>query len=247
MAGEILLIHGDTALRAAAKRILGAAGFDVTEAADLSGAWRSSATAVRPDVIVLPWVATEVTRSVLARLRDHEDTQHSRLLVLASRDDLRDAVNALEFGADDCMYLPLDDAELVARVNACLRRPPAPARLEQLRAGPVVLDKAEHSLSVAGVPVELAPAEFRLILFFLENQGRVFSRGELLRRAWSRNAKAGPRTVDVHVRRLRRIFERFGCEEMIQTVRGFGYRFARVAVQPQDAPSRNKRFAEIEA
>lgn len=246
MAGEILLIHRDAAVRAAGRRILEAADFEVTEAADPSVVWKPAVVPVRPDVIVLPW-AIDVTRSVLARLRDHEETRHARLLVLANRDAFRDSLNALECGADDFLYLPLDGAELVARVNACLRRPPAPLEPEQLRAGPVVLDKAAHSLSVAGVPVELAPAEFRLMTFFLENPGRVFSRNELLRRAWSRNVKAGPRTVDVHVRRLRRIFEQFGCDEMIQTVRGFGYRFAPRAPEQQEQPSKKKRFVEVEA
>jgi two-component system phosphate regulon response regulator PhoB len=89
-----------------------------------------------------------------------------------------------------------------------------------------VLDKAVHCLFVNEKPVDLAPTEFRLMAFFLENQGRVFSRDELLRRAWSKNIKAGHRTVDVHVRRLRQLLEPFGCDDFIQTVRGFGYRFA---------------------
>ena len=99
-------------------------------------------------------------------------------------------------------------------------------RPDQLTAGPVVLDKAVHCLTVNDQLVELAPTEFRLMAFFLENQGRVFSRDELLRRAWSKNIKAGHRTVDVHVRRLRQLLEPFGCDDLIQTVRGFGYRFA---------------------
>ena len=89
-----------------------------------------------------------------------------------------------------------------------------------------MLDKGVHVLLVSDRPVSLAPTEFRLMSFFLENQGRVFSRDELLRRAWSRKIKAGHRTVDVHVRRLRQLLEPFGCDDMIQTVRGFGYRFS---------------------
>jgi two-component system phosphate regulon response regulator PhoB len=99
-----------------------------------------------------------------------------------------------------------------------------------------VLDIAVQCLLVDNQPVEVAPRDFRLLSFFLENQGRVFSRDDLLRRAWSKNIKAGHRTVDVHVRRLRQVLEPFNCEDMIQTVRGFGYRFA----QPvrETSPSR---------
>jgi two-component system phosphate regulon response regulator PhoB len=120
--------------------------------------------------------------------------------------------------------VPLQREELVVRVNAALRRPQMPVSQERLTAGPIVLDRRVHRVSINNECVELAPTEFRLLAFLLENQGRVFSRGELLTRAWSSNVKAGHRTVDVHVRRLRQQLERFRCAEMIQTVRGFGYR-----------------------
>jgi two-component system phosphate regulon response regulator PhoB len=112
----------------------------------------------------------------------------------------------------------------VARVNACLRRPVATIRPDQLTAGPLVLDKALHRLTIRGEEVPLSPAEFRLLAFLLENQGRVFSREEILRGAWPKNITAGGRTVDVHVRRLRQLLEPFACDDLIQTVRSFGYR-----------------------
>jgi two-component system phosphate regulon response regulator PhoB len=111
-------------------------------------------------------------------------------------------------------------------VSACLRRPPASLQADRLTAGPLILDRAVHRMFVKDQAVELAPTVFRLMAFFLENQGRVFSRNELLTRAWAKNIRAGHRTVDVHVRRLRQQLEPFGCEDMIQTVRGFGYRFS---------------------
>jgi two-component system phosphate regulon response regulator PhoB len=157
-------------------------------------------------------------------LRDADATRRSRLIVWADQSDIASAVAALEFGADDCLALPFAHSELVARVNACLRRPVATTRPDQLAAGPVVLDKAVHRLTVRGEEVSLSPAEFRLLAFLLENQGRVFSRAELLRGAWPKNITAGGRTVDVHVRRLRQLLEPFGCDDIIQTVRSFGYR-----------------------
>ena len=98
-----------------------------------------------------------------------------------------------------------------------------------LTAGPLVLDKGIHRLLVDGKEVSLSPAEFRLLAFLLENQGRVFSREELLRGAWPKNITAGGRTVDVHVRRLRQLLEPFGCDDIIQTVRSFGYRLVATA------------------
>jgi two-component system phosphate regulon response regulator PhoB len=98
-----------------------------------------------------------------------------------------------------------------------------------------------HSLTVNQQLVDLAPTEFRLLAFFLENQGRVFSRDELLRRAWSRNIRAGHRTVDVHVRRLRQLLEPFECDALIQTVRGFGYRFAQLGRDARSQPPDGRR------
>jgi two-component system phosphate regulon response regulator PhoB len=164
-------------------------------------------------------------RDALDRLRDQQATSQSRIVVWADQADIHDAIHALEFGADDCLPIPFDRVELVARINACLRRAAAGARPDQLAAGPLVLDKAGHCLWVDDRPIELAPTEFRLMAFFLENRGRVFGRDELLRRAWPRAIKAGHRTVDVHVRRLREHLEPFRLDVLIQTVRGFGYRF----------------------
>ena len=205
------------------------AGHTVQEAHELMSAWPLVERS-RPDLILLPWTSLKPVREILTRLREEGTTRQSRVIVWAAQSDIHEAVKALEFGADDCLAVPFDRAELVARVNACLRRPAvASSRPDLLSAGPVVLDKAVHSLTVGERLVDLAPTEFRLLAFFLENQGRVFSRDELLRRAWAKNIKAGHRTVDVHVRRLRQLLEPFGCDTFIQTVRGFGYRFARPA------------------
>jgi two-component system phosphate regulon response regulator PhoB len=227
------LVHGEKAVRDAARAPLELAGHSVQEAHELSAAWRLAELA-RPDLMLLPWTSLKAIRDTLARLREAGATRQSRVIVWAGQTEMNEAVDALEFGADDCLGVPFDRAELVARVNACLRRPAAAVmRPDLLTAGPVVLDKAVHCLTVNDSVVDLAPTEFRLLAFFLENQGRVFSRDELLRRAWAKNIKAGHRTVDVHVRRLRQLLEPFGCDGFIQTVRGFGYRFAQVSNEGQ--------------
>jgi two-component system phosphate regulon response regulator PhoB len=225
MENAVLLVHAERAVRQAARQALESAGHSIHDVTDLAGAWRS-ADLPRPDLVLLPWMGAKPIRDSLERLRDAEPTRHCRLVVWAAQAQMHEAINALEFGADDCVALPFDRTELVARVNACLRRPAAGVRQDELRAGPLLLDRALHSLTVNERLVGLAPAEFRLLAFFLENQDRVFGRDELLRRAWSKNVQAGHRTVDVHVRRLRQLLEPFGCDDLIQTVRGFGYRFA---------------------
>ncbi len=240
MGSAVLLVHGEKPLREAARAVLELAGHAVQEAHELSSAWRL-VESTRPDLIVIPWTALKPVRDTLGRLRDDHATRQSRVIVWASQAEIHEAVNALEFGADDCLAVPFDRAELVARVNACLRRPPATTRADVLTAGPVVLDKAVHCLLVNERSVDLAPTEFRLMAFFLENQGRVFSRDELLRRAWSKNIKAGHRTVDVHVRRLRQLLEPFGCDDFIQTVRGFGYRFGQSLRDVHSSQSGNGR------
>lgn len=234
MGSAVLLVHDERPPWAAARQAIEAAGHHVMTAPDLLAVWRLFAN-MRPDLIVMPWTGHDSSREVLARLREDEVTRPCRVIIWAAQRDVHSAVVTLEFGADDCLSLPFDPSELVARVNACLRRPAATVRPDRLSAGPLLLDKAVHCLKVRDQLVELAPTEFRLMAFFLENQGRVFTRDELLRRAWSRNIKAGQRTVDVHVRRLRQILEPFGCQDLIQTVRGFGYRFATPARDPRSA------------
>lgn len=219
MGNSILIVHGDRQVRSAAREILERAGHTVREAKELS-----FDRLERLDLLLVGWTALSPVAETLQRLRNAEPTRRTRIIVLAPRDDIRAAISTLEFGADDCIALPFEGEELLVRINACLRRPPASGSHERLRAGPVVLDRDLHRILVYDEEVELAPTEFRLMAFFLENQGRVFNRDELLTRAWGKHVKAGHRTVDVHVRRLRQQLERFGCESLIQTVRGFGYR-----------------------
>lgn len=219
MSNSILLIHPDNAVRNAVRSLLSAQDVRLTESADLNlfdpGA---------PDVALIAWRSLEPAAETLRWIRQKAAARPVRVIVLANREEYSAAVRSLDYGADDCVGVPFHGDELVVRINACLGRLPATADNERLIAGPIVLDRRVHRVLVNDHSVELAPTEFRLLAFLLENQGRVFSRNELLTRAWSNNVKAGHRTVDVHVRRLRQQLEPFSCAEMIQTVRGFGYR-----------------------
>ena len=229
MRDHVFLIHEDRELRADVERVLRPAGLDVRVAPSLEAAHERLAHE-SPCAVLLPWSTEGSVREALVGLKAGADST-PRVVVLAPRIQLPAAIGSLAYGADDCIGVPFAPEELLARITAALGRPPVRAAAECLEAGPILLDKNAHVLTVAGERVELAPAEFRLLAFFLGHQGRVFSRSELLKGAWARHVEAGPRTVDVHVRRLRQVLEPFGCDEMIQTVRGFGYRFG-VGVWP---------------
>jgi two-component system phosphate regulon response regulator PhoB len=224
MGTAVFLIHHDGDIRTAGRNALAAEGYRVHVYAELDAAL-ANRDSVRPALLILPWHTELGAREAISVLKSRDDGSFTRVILLVPKDQIAVAIRALEFGADDCIAIPFTATELLARSNACLRRPISQPIIERIVAGPLALDKALHSVTINDTPLELAPAEFRLLAFFLDHQERVFSRAELLRSAWERNVDAGPRTVDVHVRRLRKLLEPFGCDAMIQTVRGFGYRF----------------------
>jgi two-component system phosphate regulon response regulator PhoB len=149
-----------------------------------------------------------------------------RVMMTSDRSNPDDVVLALESGADDFIGKPIDIPELRARVGACLRRPANILHTEEIAAGGIRIDNLGQRVAVDETYVSLAPREYRLLLFLISHRDRVFSRKQLLVHVWDREATVGPRTVDVHVRRLRSILEPFGYERYLQTVRGSGYRFS---------------------
>jgi two-component system phosphate regulon response regulator PhoB len=245
MSDSICVIHSSKKLRDSARRDLEAAGYYVASTGEVGTAIARIETAA-PSLILLEWLGLTDTESAIREIKSGTDTRTTRIIVIAEEDAIGNAIGALEYGADDCVATPCTAEELIGRVNACLRRPPAVSRHDRVRAGPLLLDRVEHRLFVRDDCVQLAPTEFRLIEFFIEHSGRAFSRQELLQRAWPRHVKAGRRTVDVNVRRLRQALEPFGCDHLIQTVRGYGYRFSledraisshRVVARPALSPS----------
>jgi two-component system phosphate regulon response regulator PhoB len=219
MTKSVLLVHADSRVQKDVRALLAGENFKLAESRELSLTDLGS-----PDAALIAWEALRPVAESLLWLKRNATARDVRVIVLAAHDDYSAAVRALDYGADDCIRVPLNGDELLVRLNACLARPRAIPSNDRLAAGPIVLDRRLHCVVIEDKSLDLAPTEFRLLAFLLENQGRVFSRNELLTRAWSSNVKAGHRTVDVHVRRLRQQLEPFRCEDMIQTVRGFGYR-----------------------
>jgi two-component system phosphate regulon response regulator PhoB len=180
-----------------------------------------------PDLVLLDWMLPGISGLDYAReLRRNEQTKELPVILLTARDAEDDKIRGLDVGADDYVTKPFSPRELIARVKAVLRRTGANGGDEVIQLGNLVLDSAAHRVSAGEEKINLGPTEFRLLQFFMRHPDRVFSRDQLLDRVWGSNVYIDDRTVDVHVRRLRKALSPHGCDKLIQTVRGAGYRFS---------------------
>ena len=160
---------------------------------------------------------------VCRRLRRLPDTANVPIIMLTARGEEEDRVRGLETGADDYITKPFSPRELVARVGAVLRRVRPALAGERLCYADIEMDTASHRVRRGGAPISLGPTEFRLLKHFLEHPGRVFSRERLLDSVWGRDSDIEPRTVDVHIRRLRKAINLADAPDVIRTVRSAGY------------------------
>lgn len=177
-----------------------------------------------PDVIILDWMLEDLTGiEVCRRLRRFPDTANVPLLILTARGEEADRVRGLNTGADDYVTKPFSPTELVARVRAVLRRVRPALAGELLSYDDVEMDVAGHKVRRGGKTVALGPTEFRLLRHFLEHPGHVFSRERLMDAVWGRDKEIETRTVDVHIRRLRKAINTEGSRDLIRTVRSAGY------------------------
>ena len=177
-----------------------------------------------PDIVVLDWMLEELSGiEVCRRLRRMPDTANVPIIMLTARGEEADRVRGLETGADDYVTKPFSPLELVARVRAVLRRVRPALAGATLAYGGIELDMATHKVRRSGAPVRLGPTEFKLLRHFLEHPGRVFSRERLLDAVWGRDSVIEARTIDVHIRRLRKAINAGGAPDMIRTVRSAGY------------------------
>ena len=222
---RILVVEDERAIREMVVFTLKRAGFAVSEAEDASAA-RRALVDHSPDLVLLDWMLPDLSGLELARaLRRDQATRELPIIMLTARAAEDDKVMGLESGADDYLTKPFSARELVARIQALLRRA-AGADGEALAVGGLRLDPASHRVTVEGAEVTLGPTEYRLLKFFMSQPERVFSRAQVLDRVWGGNVYIEERTVDVHIRRLRKALTPHGCDAYIQTVRGSGYRFS---------------------
>ncbi len=177
-----------------------------------------------PDLVVLDWMIEGTSGiEVCRRLRRAKETAHVPIIMLTARGAEEDKIRGLDTGADDFVTKPFSPRELIARVNAIMRRIRPALAGETLTVGDLALDATAHKVTRRGQVVSLGPTEFRLLKFFMEHPGRVFSRGQLLDAVWGNESEIELRTVDVHIRRLRKGIELDGAPDPVRTVRSAGY------------------------
>jgi two-component system phosphate regulon response regulator PhoB len=221
---SVLLVEDEPAILDLLGVTFSAKGFRVRKAEDAQSA-RDAIRAQLPDVVILDWMLPGHSGLQLAReMRADARTRDLPIIILTAKADEADKIQGLEVGADDYVTKPFSPRELVARVNALLRRRAPEAADVTLRYGPLSLNAARHELRVNGELVDIAGTEFRLLAFLMANPERVYSRGQLLDRVWGDHSFIEERTVDVHVLRLRKALSSRAADPFVQTVRGVGYR-----------------------
>lgn len=178
----------------------------------------------KPDLILLDWMLPYVSGiEICRRIRRNPETRNVPIIILTARGEENDRIRGLEAGADDYVVKPFSPSELVARVRAVLRRTRPAFDKDSLTYGDITMDLTTHRVSRNDEPVDLGPTEFRLLRFMMEHPGRVFSREQLLDSVWGHDTYIEPRTVDVHIRRLRKAMNLPGTTDLIRTVRSAGY------------------------
>jgi two-component system phosphate regulon response regulator PhoB len=221
--GRLLLVEDDKALAELLIWHFERQEFDVRRTADGEEALLLAEEEV-PDIVILDWMIEGISGlEVCRRLRRRAATTNVPIIMLTARGEETDRIRGLETGADDYVTKPFSPAELIARVGAVLRRVRPALVGEALSYGDLEMDLAAHKVRRAGMAVPLGPTEYRLLRHFLEHPGRVFSRERLLDSVWGHDSDIELRTVDVHVRRLRRALNEGGQPDLIRTVRSAGY------------------------
>ena len=223
MTPYILVVDDEAALLTLVRYNLEKDGFEVGEAVDGEEAMMMIRER-RPDLVLLDWMMPRLSGiEVCRRIRRTAETQNLPIIMLTARGEESDRVRGLDCGADDYVVKPFSPSELVARVRAVLRRLRPAFEAESLVYGGIEMVLAEYRVTRDGEAIRLAPTEFRLLRHFVEHPGRVFSREQLLDAVWGREIYLEARTVDVHVRRLRKTLNAGGKPDIIRTVRTAGY------------------------
>jgi two-component system phosphate regulon response regulator PhoB len=219
----VLIVEDEAPLLTLLRYNLEKQGFRVDEAADGQEALLRVAEA-RPDVMLLDWMLPSLSGiEVCRQLRRRTETRDLPIIMVTARTEDQDAVRALDIGADDYIAKPFAMEHVIARIRALLRRSGRVASKGSLAYADLAMDQDAHRVTRAGRPLHLGPTEYRLLEFFLQHPGRVFAREQLLDAVWGRDIHVEPRTVDVHIRRLRKAINQGDEIDLIRTVRSAGY------------------------
>ncbi|MEY8689313.1 MAG: phosphate regulon transcriptional regulator PhoB [Leptothrix sp. (in: b-proteobacteria)] len=227
--GRVLVVEDETAIAELVSINLRHAGYEVTVASTAEQA-QVAVDAVLPDLALLDWMLPGQSGVALARAwRAAPRTREMPIILLTARAEEADKVVGLDAGADDYLTKPFSTGELLARIRAVLRRRMPQALDSAVAVGALQLDPSTRRVTRAGSEVRVGPTEFRLLHFFMTHPERVHSRAQLLDRVWGDHVFIEERTVDVHVKRLREALSPVQCADMIETVRGAGYRLTQGA------------------
>jgi len=225
MSQQLLIIEDESDLRNMLQFALEEEGYSINSVANGSAAWRAL-TQNPPDLILLDWMLPDISGvDLLRRIRGHEVLGSKPVIMLTARAEEHDKVRGLDAGADDYIVKPFSIKELKARIRTRLR-PVHGQSVKQISVSGLLLDEAAHRLQADGQAVHLGPTEMRLLSHFMRHTDRVYSRNQLLDSVWGSQAVLDERTVDVHIRRLRKALAPFGKDTLVQTVHGVGYRFS---------------------
>jgi two-component system phosphate regulon response regulator PhoB len=223
---QILIVEDEPAIRDMVAFALTRAGLEPVHAGDTRAAQDAIMQRV-PDLILLDWMLPGMSGLEFARrLRREEMTREVPIIMLTARGEENDRVGGLEAGVDDYVVKPFSTRELVARIKAVIRRTQSETEQGTVELGGLRIDGPAHRVFAGDKAVPIGPTEYRLLYFFMTHPERVYSRGQLLDHVWGGNVYVEERTVDVHIRRLRKTLEPFALDGLVQTVRGSGYRFS---------------------
>lgn len=227
----ILVVDDEPAIRDMISTALDVAGYDCLQAENVQQA-HGMIIDDKPDLVLLDWMMPGTSGiELIRRLQRDELTNNVPVIMLTAKAAEDNMVQGLEVGADDYITKPFSPRALVARINAVLRRAESELPQEPIEVDQLLFDPISHRVTISGHAVTMGPTEFKLLSFFLTHQERVYSRDQILDHVWGGNVYMDERTVDVHIRRLRKAISLEGHDRFIQTVRGAGYRFSTKVVE----------------
>lgn len=225
MSQHIMVVDDEPAIRDMLKFVLSAQGFTVDCYEDAQAS-KNGLKKIKPDLILLDWMLPGISGIDYAKmLKESAETQNIPVIMLTAKAEEENKILGLECGADDYITKPFSPREMIARIRAVLRRGPLTAAHKIMTWRDLYVDVAKHQVKVNGQALQLTPILFRLMVFLMDNPGRVYTREQLLTSVWEDDPDVFERTVDVHIRRLRQALEAHAHQDAIVTVHGAGYCF----------------------
>ena len=222
---NVLIVDDESAIRDMVRYVLGKSGMQV-QCADSGREALDKINEQPPDILLVDWMMPNMSGPELTRrLRKNPVTAEIPIIMLTAKASEDDKVSGLNAGADDYVVKPFLPRELTARINAVLRRSDSSGPEGKISAGEIVMDTVSRQVFLAGTPTRIGPTEYRLLEFFMTHKKHAYSRSQLLDHVWGTNVFLEERTVDVHIRRLRKILKTAELDHYVQTVRSHGYRF----------------------